>query len=782
MLHIFNLHKAFGDRVLFDKVSWQLQPGMRVGLCGPNGAGKTTLLKMLSGEVEPDAGEISRPNGLTVGYLPQDGLTHAGRTLYGEASRAFEPLLALQAELRELEAQLADTSLPAAEHDASLDRYSEVQTAFQDRDGYGIEAKVDAVLRGLGFEGTDFEKPTETFSGGWQMRIALAKLLLRRPRLLLLDEPTNHLDLEARNWLEEFLVDYPDPVVLVSHDRYFLDSVVTEIAEVGLRTLTEFRGTYSAYLTEREARIARLREAKKQQDEEVARMRMFIDRFRYKATKAKQVQSRVKMLEKITPIEVPPARKRVHFKFPASAKSGRTVIELRDIGKAYGDVRVFGRANVHIERGDRVALVGPNGAGKSTLMRMLSGVEAPDRGERVEGYRVITQYFAQDEATRLDGSLTVYETLASGSPVDMVPAIRNILGGFLFTEDDVYKPVKVLSGGERTRLAVARMLLRPSNTLILDEPTNHLDIDSTDVLLDALTDYGGTLIFVSHDRYFVDRLATKIIDIGHGEAVLYPGNYEDFRWSREQATDGSPPAGAEPNAGGRATNRRAGNATDRDSGGQGREAVTARSVHSAIPFRTGCRGRGGEPQATPRSGARRRSVPARGAARGLVRPQRRRAQAAAGGNAPAAAQAGRTPQAHRRHGETHRRAGGRDPQARSRHGGPRLLHRPGVGRRGGEAPPGTDVGGRRPDEPVGSTRAGGRRASAAVVNARRRNRSPEPDGLVGTALSGGSLHRRTQPREFRGTSSWRRGLGPNAEPCDGFGGATLAGASCDKAR
>ena len=550
MLHISNLHKAFGDRVLFDSVSWQLQPGMRVGLCGPNGAGKTTLLKMLSGEVEPDAGEIARPNGLTVGYLPQDGLTHAGRSLYEEASRAFEPLLLLQAELGELEVQLADTSLPAAEHDAALARYSEVQTAFQDRDGYGIEAKVDAVLRGLGFEGTDFEKPTETFSGGWQMRIALAKLLLRRPRLLLLDEPTNHLDLEARNWLEEFLVDYPDAVVLVSHDRYFLDSVVTEIAEVGLRTLTEFRGTYSAYLTEREARIARLREAKKRQDEEVARMRIFIDRFRYKATKAKQVQSRVKMLEKITPIEVPAARKRVHFKFPASAKSGRTVIELRDVAKAYGDVRVFEGANVHIERGDRVALVGPNGAGKSTLMRMLSGVEAPDRGERIEGYRVITQYFAQDEATRLDGSLTVHETLASGSPVDMVPAIRNILGGFLFTEDDVYKRVKILSGGERTRLAVARMLLRPSNTLILDEPTNHLDIDSTDVLLDALTDYGGTLIFVSHDRYFVDRLATKVIDIGHGDAVLYPGTYEEFRWSKAQAaTDGATSGGAGRNAG-----------------------------------------------------------------------------------------------------------------------------------------------------------------------------------------------------------------------------------------
>ena len=547
MLQISNLHKAFGDRVLFDRVSWQLQPGQRVGLCGPNGAGKTTLLKMLSGEVEADAGEIARPNGLTIGYLPQDGLTHAGRTLHEEASRAFESLIALREELRELEGRLADASLPPATHDAALTRYAEVQVAFQDGDGYGIEGRVDAVLRGLGFSADDFGKPTETFSGGWQMRIALARLLLRRPGLLLLDEPTNHLDLEARNWLEEFLVDYPHAVVLVSHDRYFLDRVVTEIAEVGLRTLTVYKGAYSAYLKEREARIERLREAKKRQDEEVARMRLFIDRFRYKATKAKQVQSRIKMLEKITPIEAPPARQRVRFKFPAAARSGRTVIELHDIAKAYGDVRVFERANAHIERGDRVALVGPNGAGKSTLMRMLSGVEAPDRGERREGHRLILQYFAQDEAVRLDGARTVYETLADGSPVDMVPAIRNILGGFLFTEDDVHKRVRVLSGGERTRLAVARMLLRPSNTLILDEPTNHLDIDSTDVLLDALTDYGGTLIFVSHDRYFVDRLATKVIDVGGGEAVLYPGGYEEFRLSRAEAAapgPARPPAAA----------------------------------------------------------------------------------------------------------------------------------------------------------------------------------------------------------------------------------------------
>ena len=415
-----------------------------------------------------------------------------------------------------------------------LDRYSEIQEAFRDREGYDIEGRVSAILRGLGFTPEQFSHQTETFSGGWQMRIALAKLLLQRPKLLLLDEPTNHLDLDARNWLEEFLISYPDAVVLVSHDRFFLDAVATAIVEIGLKSLTNYQGGYSHYLVERDARLERLREQKRRQDEEVARMQAFINRFRYQATKAAQVQSRVKMLAKITPIDIPPERMNVHFTFPSCPRSGRTVVELRDVHKSYGTLIVFARANVLVERGDRVALVGPNGAGKSTLMRMLSGVESPDTGERVEGSNVVAQYFAQDEATRLDGSLNVYETLSSGSPVNMVPAIRTILGGFLFTGDDVHKRVKVLSGGERTRLAVARMLLRPSNTLLLDEPTNHLDIDSTNVLLDALLDYGGTLIFVSHDRYFVDRLATKVIEIGSGEAVVYPGTYEDFRWSKQQ--------------------------------------------------------------------------------------------------------------------------------------------------------------------------------------------------------------------------------------------------------
>ena len=552
MIQLSSLSKSFGDRVLLDNVSWQIDDRERVGLAGPNGAGKTTLLKMLAGLEEPDSGSVVKPSGLIVGYLPQDGLSHSGRTLLEEAGLAFKPLLDMRAEIQSLEERLGDDSADESEHADMLSKYSELQENFRRLEGYNIDLKITAVLRGLGFAPDDFDKPSETFSGGWQMRIALAKLLLTRPGLLLLDEPTNHLDLEARNWLEEYLADYPHAVILVSHDRFFLDSVVTRISEIGLRKLTDYTGNYSGFLVEREARMERLRQQKREQDDEIERMQAFINRFRYQATKAAQVQSRIKMMDKIVPIEIPPERKRVHFTFPACAKSGRTVLDLRDVRKAYGNRIVFDHVNVHIERGDRIALIGPNGAGKSTMMRMLSGVETPDQGTRTEGHQVISQYFAQDEATRLDPTLTVYQTLAGNAPMHMVPAIRNILGGFLFSGDDVDKPVRVLSGGERTRLAVARMLLRPANTLLLDEPTNHLDLDSKDVLLEALEDFGGTLIFVSHDRYFVDKLATKVISIGAGDALLYPGNYEEFLWSQKNKDSaGTQPATVARHAAGR---------------------------------------------------------------------------------------------------------------------------------------------------------------------------------------------------------------------------------------
>ena len=532
MIQISSLTKSFGDRVIFDHVTWQISDGERVGLCGPNGSGKTTLLKIFAGLEDSDSGSVVKPADVTIGYLPQDGLSHSGRTVYEEALLAFEPLMAVKAEMHEIEDRLGHPDVPEGEHEQMLARYSDLQDRFRLHDGYSIDLKIATVMRGLGFSQSDLERPAETFSGGWQMRIALAKLLLARPDLLLLDEPTNHLDLDARNWLESYLHDYPHAVILVSHDRYFLDTVVTRIAEVYLRTVNDYAGNYSHYLVESQAKLERVREAKRQQDEEVARIKMFVDRFRYQATKAAQVQSRVKMLEKIDPIEVPAERKRVHFSFPTSVKSGRMVLELKHAHKAYGENVVFRGAGLHIERGDRLAIVGPNGCGKSTLMRMLAGVEAPDSGERHEGHQVVMQYFAQDEAARLDPGLTVYETLQAGSPNQMVPAIRNILGGFLFSGDDVYKRVGVLSGGERTRLAVARMLLRPSNTLLLDEPTNHLDLDSKDVLLDALEDFGGTLIFVSHDRYFVEKLANRIVEVGGGDAHSYPGRYEDFLWRK----------------------------------------------------------------------------------------------------------------------------------------------------------------------------------------------------------------------------------------------------------
>jgi ATP-binding cassette subfamily F protein 3 len=533
LIQLSDLTKSFGDRVLLDHVTWQIDDGDRAGLCGPNGAGKTTLLKMLAGMEEPDSGGVIRPANLTIGYLPQDGLTHSGRTVFEEASAAFQPLLDLKAEMHDIEHRLGDASIPQEDHDAMLVRYSDLQDRFRLADGYNMDLRIATVLRGLGFGQDDWGRPAETLSGGWQMRIALAKLLLLRPNLLLLDEPTNHLDLDARNWLEDFLGTYPYAVILVSHDRYFLDAVVTRITDINLRTLTDYVGNYSRYVEQRDAMLERLRQAKREQDEEVARVKMFIDRFRYQATKAAQVQSRIKLLEKVVPIDVPPERKRIHFKFPPCAKSGRTVLELKHIRKAYGDLVVFRDLSLHVERGDRIALLGPNGAGKSTLMRMLSGEEAADSGTRTPGHQVVMEYFAQDEAARLNPALTVYETLESGSPHTMVPAIRNILGGFLFSGDDVYKKVSVLSGGERTRLAVARMLLRPSNTLLLDEPTNHLDLDSKDVLLEALEDYGGTLIIVSHDRYFIEKLATKTLEIGHGEGVVYPGTYSEFLWHKE---------------------------------------------------------------------------------------------------------------------------------------------------------------------------------------------------------------------------------------------------------
>ncbi len=542
MIHVENLSKRYGERILLEDVSWHVKKRDRIGLTGPNGAGKTTLLKMLAGLEEPDRGSIRMATGTTIGYLPQDGIVHHGRTVREEVLLAFQELLALKEEQHRLEDSLAGASEEDGNLAKLLERYADVSDRFRERGGYEIDAQVASVLKGLGFGLADQERKTEEFSGGWQMRIALAKLLLARPNLLLMDEPTNHLDLPARNWLEEYLGEYPGSVVLVSHDRFFLDATIKRITEVGLKTLTDYHGNYSKYVVEHEGRMERLKAAWKRQTDEIEKAEVFINRFRYTATKARQVQSRIKMLDKVERIEIPPERKKIRFRFPEAPRPGRIVLEAKGVRRAWGDNVVLGHVDLLIERGDRIALVGPNGAGKSTLMRILAGVDRPDEGVRREGHRVILDYFAQDQASELDPSLTVYEEMTAASPTTMVPMIRTVLGGFLFEGDDVYKKVAVLSGGERNRLALAKMLLRPSNVLLLDEPTNHLDLDSKEVLLDALAEYAGTLVFVSHDRYFVDRLAGKVVEVGGGEAPLYPGGYEDFLYwkKRQEAGEDAP--------------------------------------------------------------------------------------------------------------------------------------------------------------------------------------------------------------------------------------------------
>lgn len=523
MLQLRKMTKNYAGRLIFNAVDWHIRSGDRIGLCGENGAGKTTLLKILAGLVSVDSGDVQVAKGLTFGYLPQDGLEHQGQVLFAEVQSALAELLAMEAEIKSLEERIS-----SLHRDDDLDRYAHLQEEFRQRGGYAMETEIAKVLRGLGFAESDWEKPCEHFSGGWQMRIALAKLLLQRPNLLLLDEPTNHLDLPARDWLEEYLKTYPFSVVLVSHDRFFLDQVVSKIVEVWNGKITEYPGNYSRYIDERERRIIALLEEKRRQDEEIEKTEAFINRFRYQANKASMVQSRVKQLEKVERIVVPPQRKRIAFRFPEPPKGGRVALELHGVAQAYGERTIFSGVDLIVEKGERISLVGANGAGKSTLMRLLAGDEAPRCGERVEGHNLSLAYFAQDQAKVLTPERSVMEEILAAAPFDMVPRVRDILGTFLFSGDDVHKKVAVLSGGERNRLALAILLLRPANLLLLDEPTNHLDLASKEVLLDALRHYAGTLVFVSHDRYFVDALATRVIEVNAGRTTSWLGNYEDF--------------------------------------------------------------------------------------------------------------------------------------------------------------------------------------------------------------------------------------------------------------
>ncbi|MEI6305247.1 MAG: ABC-F family ATP-binding cassette domain-containing protein [Deltaproteobacteria bacterium] len=534
MLQLINLSKDFAGTPLFTKISWHLKKGERVALVGENGAGKSTLMKIIAGLAEATSGDIQFAKGAKAAYLPQDGIVTFGRMLFHEARAAFGDLLAMEEELHHLGQELERLPHDSAEHDQVLERYGELQEGFRHRGGYTMEAEIGTVLKGLGFSQSDWYRDCGEFSGGWQMRIALARLLLQRPDVLLLDEPTNHLDIEARNWLEEYLCSYPGSVILVSHDRFFMDQVCSRIAEVWNHTITDYHCSYSRYLVQREERVSALQEAKRIQDEDVAKTEDFIRRFRYQANKASLVQSRVKQLEKVERIVLPPERKRIRFHFPEAPKSGKVVIELKGITKSYGSHAVLNRVDLTVEKGERISLVGHNGAGKTTLMSVLSGAEFQS-GERLVGHNVIMDYFAQDQAGELDPDRTAYEELYADAPYAMVPRLRDILGAFLFSGDDIHKKVGILSGGERNRLALAKMLLRPSNLLLLDEPTNHLDLFSKEVLLDALRGFDGTVVFVSHDRYFVNALATRIVEVEAGKLENYYGDYEYYLDKKDES-------------------------------------------------------------------------------------------------------------------------------------------------------------------------------------------------------------------------------------------------------
>ncbi len=545
MIQLSGAGKRFGHKLLFENTDWLITSRDRVGLVGANGTGKTTLMKILAGIDTLDYGELTIAKGTTAGYLPQDGLSLSGRTVFAECMSVFADLKAMEQELETLMHRFAELDHTSAEYDAVAERYHSLEHEFRTRDGYSIEAEVGRVLMGLGFRKEDWERQTDEFSGGWQMRLALAKLLLQKPNLLLLDEPTNHLDLEARNWLEEYLHDYPHAVVLISHDRYFLDTTVDKIAEIWNKRFWFYTGNYDKFLTQKTQRNEQLQAAYKNQRDRIEQLEMFISRFRYQATKAKQVQSRIKELEKLERIEIPPEEKTIHFSFPQPKPSGRIVAEFEGVAKVYPakssdngsrpspEKEVFRNVSFLIERGDRIALVGVNGAGKSTLIKLLAGEEKTTCGEFKLGHNVQADYFAQDQYKELDQDARIIDDLGKASPRSTETELRSLLGCFLFSEEDVFKKIGVLSGGERGRYALLRLLLHPSNFLLLDEPTNHLDLRAKDVLLEALTKYTGTVVFVSHDRYFIDKLATRVFEIGDGKVEIYPGNYEDYLWRKQ---------------------------------------------------------------------------------------------------------------------------------------------------------------------------------------------------------------------------------------------------------
>src|SRR5580693_2322225 len=538
MLSLQNAGKRFGSRTLFLEANWLIRSKEKTALVGANGTGKSTLMKVLAGLEPLDYGTMQQTRGMSIGYLPQEGLTLSGRRVFDECLSVFDELRAMEGEIERAAAQLSELDHASAEYEAAAERYSMLQERFHALDGYALDAQVGTVLTGLGFGKEDWTRQVDEFSGGWQMRIALAKLLLAKPNLLLLDEPTNHLDLETRNWLEDYLKSYPFGYILISHDRYFLDVTIDRTVEIWNKRLQVYQGNYTKYLSQKDERRTQLESAYRNQRLQIEHLEAFINRFRAQATKAKQVQSRIKELDKIERIEIPEEEPVIHFKFPQPPPSGRTVVEAEGLSKSYGEKHVLNNVRFTIERGDRVALVGVNGAGKSTLIKLLTGVETPTTGTVKLGHNVVSEYFAQDQYKVLDGEARMLDAISRAALKVPEQALRSLLGCFLFSGDDVFKPLGVLSGGERNRYALARILVSPSNFLLLDEPTNHLDMRAKDVLLEAIESFSGTVIFVSHDRYFLEKLATKVLEVKDRRIEVYPGTYAEFVRDREAAAQG----------------------------------------------------------------------------------------------------------------------------------------------------------------------------------------------------------------------------------------------------